>query len=351
MKTKPTLAAFFAVSLSLPCFADTFTLKDGTTLEGSILSETPDAYTLEVQVTKSIKDERKVPKADVVKVSRAQPDLIAFEALGKLTPIPDLLTEEEYAVRIKTLEKFLKEHPSSSKAKEVQAVLSTLKAEVAEVSAGGVKFNGKIISAEEYKANAYDLDARVLEAKIRSLIDAGQLLLALREFVDFDRDFRTSLSYGTLSPLMKQVIQNQVAEASQQLSTLDARTKARDAKLQQMAPEDRRVTAAAIKEEADAIDARYKAEKEAKQVWPTMSPFHKQSLDDTVTFGKAELARLAAIKTVLGVDGGKAYRELYSVVHNDGNAAAVNAAAAAAKTAMVPDRYTAPLIAAANGRK
>lgn len=351
MKTNSALAALCLLSMTLPCLADTFTLKDGTTFEAKVISEVGDTYVLEVQVTKSIKDERRVAKADVVKRSADRLDLKAFAAIAKLVPTADLMSADDYAVQRAAVEKFLKEFPDSSKTKEAKAILETLKTESAQIAAGGTKYNGKIVSPEEYSANGYDLDARIEEAKIRRLVDASQFLAALRAFVAFDLDYRTTLSYGALSPLIKQVIQNQVAEAKQLLLGYEARIKARAVGLQQMAPEDRKISENAINAETAELDARFKAEKDAKQVWVTTSPFHKASLEATVHFGEAELARLAAVKTTLGVDGGKAYRDLYNAVRNGGNAAAVSVAMTAAKAALVPTRYLAPFEAEAKGRK
>jgi hypothetical protein len=351
MKTNPAFAALLCATLTVPCFADTFTLKDGTTLEAKVLSETPDTYDLEVQVTKSIKDERKIAKADVAKVSRDQPDLKAFEAVGALVPTPDFQTDDDYLTKIRVAEKFLKDYPSSTKVKDAKAIIATLKGEATQIAAGGVKASGKIVTASEYQANAYDLDARVQEMKIRDLIAANDYIGALRLFSDFDRDYRNTLSYGSLSATIKQLIQSQVAESKQALAALPAKIKERDLGLQRMSSEDRPATQEAIKEEAVAVEARYKAEKDAKQVWVTTSPFHKASLEDTVKFGETELARLSTVKPILGVDGGKSYREVYAAVNNGGNLAAVNAAMNAAKTALVPARYLAPLEAASKGRK
>ena len=353
MKKKPLVASLCLWSVALPCMADTFTLKDGSVIEGSVLKEDADSYTLEVAVTKTIKDERKVAKADVVKVDREKLDLTAFVAIGKLVPTPDFLTAEDYAQKISAVTKFLDQNRGSSKTKEAKAILETLRSESAAIAAGGVKMNGKIVTPAEYEANAYDFDARVQEARIRSLVESGQTLAALRAFYDFDKDYRTTLSYGTLAPYMIQVIKAYVAEAKQSLSTLDARIKERQVGLQRMATADRAGTENAIAEENAAIEARYLSEKSGKQTWPTISAYHKASLDDTVHFGEQELTRLAAVKTVLGVDGGKAYRDVYNAVHNGANAATVSAALTAAKTAMVAPRYLAPLEAMvkASGKK
>jgi hypothetical protein len=72
-----------------------------------------------------------------------------------------------------------------------------------------------------------------------------------------------------------------------------------------------------------------------------------------VKFCEQELVRLGKVQTVLGVDGGKAYRDACTAVRGGSAAAAAAAAAAlaAAKTAAVPARYLAPLEAAAKGLK
>lgn len=339
--------AFCFLAGSLSGLADTFTLKDGSTLEGKILHEDANSYVLEIQVTKSIKDEKTVAKADVAKITREQLDITAFAPLQKLVPTPDLLTADEYLKRISSVNQFLKTYPASSKSREAKVILETLKSEAAQVEAGGIKTNGEMISQAAYKANAYELDARVQEARIRGLIDSREPLAALRVFSEFDRDYRTTLSFGALTPLMKQLAQRQVEEARQQLLTLESRLKERQLGLERMTNEDRPVTELAIKEQDEAIQARFNAEKNAKISWVTTSPFHKPSLEETVRFGETELKRLAAITTVLGVDGGRAYRDALSAIQSGASDTEVAAAITAAKAASLPPRYLAILDAAA----
>lgn len=336
---------FFAGSFS--CLADTFTLKDGTTVEGKVLHEDATSYVLEIQITKSIKDERTLAKADVAKIAREQLDLTAFAALAKLLPTADFLTEDEYLQKVSAVNQFLKTYPDSSKTREAKVILETLKSEAAKVTAGGIKTNGEVISPAEYKKNAYELDARVQEARIRNLIAERQALAALRVFSEFDKDFRTTLSYDALAPLIKQLAQAQVEDARQQLLTLDSRLKERQIGLERMTNEDRPVTERAIKEQDEAIEARFKAEKDNKISWVTTSPFHKPSLEETVRFGDAELARLAAVTSVLGADGGRVYRDAWSAIHSGADATAVGIAIAAARTAAIPPRYLEVLDAAA----
>lgn len=350
MRKIPALGALCFLSVALPCAADTFLLKDGTTLNGAVVSEEGDSYTVEVQIVKSIKDERKIAKADVVKITREEPGEVAFEPIAKMLPTPDLLTAAEYEAKIAVVDKFVKEHRASGKLSSAKAILATLKSEYDTVAAGGIKFNDKILTAAEYQANAYDLDARVQEARIRGLVNANELLQALRVFAEFDRDYSNTLSFGALASLMRQVLQVQLEEAKQSLLTLDTLAKERALGIQRMPLADQKITEAAIKEEDALIEARYQAEKAAKQSWVTTSPFHKASLEDTVKFCEQELVRLGKVQTVLGVDGGKSYRDAWTAVHG-GDAAAAAAALAAAKTAAVPARYLAPLEAAAKGIK
>lgn len=351
MNRKPALFALCLLGTQLPSSADTFKLKDGTTLEGTVLSDSGDNYVLEILVTKSIKDERTIPKSDVVKIIREEPDLKAYEEIAKLVPSAEMLSADDYAQNINAVNKFLKTYPKSGKVKKAKDILDTLTSESAQVAAGSVKIGGRMITPSEYQANAYDLDARVQEAKIRQFVSNNQFLPALRLFADFDKEFRNTLSYGALISLMKQVIQAQVDEARQSLLTLDARTKQRALGIERMALNSRKATEAAIKAQDSDIEALYKAEKDARLNWPTTSPFHKASLDDTVKFGEAELKRLEDVKTILGLDGGKAYRELWSAIKNSTNATTVNEALTNAKAAGVPAKYMAPLEQAAKDVK
>ena len=128
---------------------------------------------------------------------------------------------------------------------------------------------------------------------------------------------------------------------------MDAATKKRAMGLTQMSADDRINSQNAIKEEAAGIEANYKLEKEAKQIWMTTTPYHKASMEDALHNGELELTRINAVKTTLAVEGGKAFRDVWNAVNGGGNAAAVAAAITVAKTALVPARYLAPLEEAA----
>ncbi len=340
MKRKPIILGIISLAIALPATADTFTLKDGSTVEGTVLSEAGDSYLVEVQVTKSIKDERTIAKADVAKVVRERKDQTAFEAIAKLVPTPDLLTDEEYGQRISAANKFIKDFSDSTKKADVEKILATLKQESAQIASGGVKMNGTIITPEEYKLNAYELDAKVQEARIRNMVQAGQYLGALRAYSEYAVKFKGTTSLAVLTPVMRQVAKRQVAEAKQLLATYPERLKKRQVGLERMSPDDRRITENAIKDEDAAIEARLKVEKDAKITWVTFSPFNKSSLDEIVRAGESE-SRLMDSVTIPapGQDSGKLWRDAMALIRNGSPAAEVTAAITATRSAGVPPDY------------
>ena len=337
------LAALLLGASPLIARADTLTLKDGSVVEGTVLSETAESYVVEIQVTKSIKDERTIPKSEVAKVTREQPDHKAFEAISKLGSAPDFSTSEEYAARITAFEKFIAAFPESIKVYDAKKSIETLKSEATQIEAGGTKYNGLIISKEDYLANAYELDSLAQAGKIRAAIANNEVKSALRSFAEFDRDFAASEAHAALLPAITNLMRAYLAEATQSLSTLESRIKERKVGLDQMALADRKSTEAAVMEEDADFEKRYQSEKAAKVTWLTTSPFHLASLTETSQLATKELARLSVRPTIASAEGDRAYREVYTVIHSSADAPAKEAALAAAKTAGISARYLAPL--------
>ncbi len=337
------LAAFFIGATSLTVHADSLTLKDGSVLEGSVLSETEEAYIVEIQVTKSIKDERTIPKSEVAKVTREQPDHKAFEAISKLGSAPDFSTNEEYTARIAAFEKFIAAFPESLKVYDAKKAIETLKSEATQIEAGGTKYNGLIISKEDYLANAYELDSLAMAEKIRASIAKNDVKSALRSFAEFDRDFAASDAHASLVPTITSLMKAYLAELTQHRNTLESRIKEREVGLDQMALADRKITEAAVMEEDAAFERLYQSEKAAKIGWLTTSPFHLASLNEVSQLATKEIARLSVRPTIASAGGDRAYREAYAVIHSSAEVPAKEAALAAAKAAGISARYLAPL--------
>ncbi len=350
MKTQQVFLAFcLAAGLAVPASADTFVLTDGTKLEGRILSDEGDTYLLEVQVTPTIKDERRVPKAEVERIVAERLDEKAFEEISDLTPTPDLLTSEEYERRIRLAKQFLDAHPRSSRAKEVQKMVETLEKEAAAVEAGGMKLNGQIVDAREYRSNAFELDARAIEAKIREHVSNRQWLPALRLFEEFTADFKSSAAYQDLLPVIRKVIDQHETAASRMLSDFQSRMDERKVGLDRMSAAERPITEAALAERDAALEARYQEERSSRAKWVTPHPDHKRSLEDTVRAAQQEARRLDSQRTQANqVEGGEAYREAWEVIHaEEPDQKEYRAAMNDVRSARLPQRYVTMLEEAA----
>jgi hypothetical protein len=320
--------------------ADTFTLKDGTVLEGKIIPPLQaDVYVIEYQVTRSIKDKKTVPKKDVVKIVTEKPDEKAFEAIAKLKDTPDLLTAEDYKQRMQVVKTFITKFPKSTKLKEAEDILKKLTAESADVEAGGRKVQGMMIKAAEYRANCFDLDARVLDSKIRNAAKNSQWLTALRAFAELDKDFQTAVCYREVLPTVVKALQAFRTQVSASLSTYDARMEKQAADLEKMAQGDRENTKSALAEEAAELEKRYQLEKSSQQAWVTPHANHKQSLEDDSSLAESELQRLAAGPPPAAADGGKVFRNAWKVLHSDADAEAMEKALSEAQAAALPERY------------
>lgn len=336
MKIRPFLVPLACLSVSLPATADTFVLKDGSRLEAKILKETEDSYQLEVQITKSIRDEKTIAKADVAEIVSEKPDEKAYEAIQSLIPVPDLASADEYTRRIAAVSKFLADHPQSSKTSEAGSILSTLKSELEAVSAGGIKMGGKIITGEEYRADLYDIDAKILEARIREAAGRGDIVGALRGISRMDSDFKSTNSRKAVQPIKKQLLQTYKAQIEEQIATLPTRKAERDASLARMNRDARAVTEQALQEEIDQTDLRFKADLSVDQKWTATHPFHEKSLEKAQEAIEEELQEEEF--TPRG-DSGRIYRNILKFISGSDDHAAIRDVLFKGEEVEIPEKY------------
>ena len=288
------LISIFTVLVASPevAFGDTVFLKDGTKVEGQVIRENEDAYTLEVQVTKTIKDERIIAKKDVKRVDRASPDTIAFEELEKLIPAPDLLTESEYESRIAEIRAFQVEFPESGKLEAAGEMLEALGEELSIVAQGGIKLGGKLITSEDYQANAYEYDALVKAAHLDEAMRERNFIEAIREFASYDETFKFAQGREELANKMIPVLRAYQSRLEESLAEYAARIEDREKGLAQMAPEDRMATLRAIDEKAALIEAQYQKEKSEGLKLVTPFALHQESLREAIRQVEGELRRV-----------------------------------------------------------
>jgi len=337
MKSRSTLTAILLLPLLGVASADTIRLKNGTTYQGKILKEDPEQYVLEVQVTKSIKDVKRIPKADVASVERELPDQKAFNQLS-MEPAADLLEASDYQGRIAKMYAFIKAYPQSTHLPEVKKVTAQLEQEQSAVEAGGMKLNGKMISAADRQKDAVEIDAKILAAKIQAAAKARAYVSALRQLGEFEKDFSTTDTFRDSLPTLRQIFQNYRAQIATVVTSYPQRVKERDAGLAQMKPEDRVNSERALAEESKVVKTQYDAEKKAGMKWLIPDQWDKPALDETLRYLDQEMKRFDNLKIETELNSGKAWRDAWSATQNRDQQATTDALKAA-RAAKMPARY------------
>jgi len=337
--TRLLFPALFAC-LPLVANAETFLLKDGKQLDGRIVEETATDYLIEIQVTASIKDRRRVAKQDVKSVSRPDPAATALEEIAKATPVADNSSLEHYDALLDTkILAFLKNFPKSPKTKEVAELRDSLTAERNLIASGGIKLNGSTYSAAEREANAFDIDAALATADIKAKALRGEFTAALRAFETFEREFSTSTHYPLTVQLAERVLGSYRDGIQQDLEQLETRVANRARGLERIPAEERRRSQALIDQENKSYLALVEREKSAKTQWPSLNPYHPEPMRATLATIAATLTRLQSIKFDEIADGGMAFRSAWRSASTLTTQEDFAAALATLKTAKVPERY------------
>ena len=335
---KPSLLAIapFALSIGL---ADTIRLKDGTEFEGYVLSEEGGEYLVAVQVTKTIRDQRKIPKADVLEIIAEKKDELAYEKIKDLVPTPDLLELEDYDKRIEAVEDFIEEFGSSSLAEKASEMLKTLDQEREVIREGGVKFEDEMIPGDERDQKAYTLDSEIAASKVEKLASLGQKTQALRAWEELQSGFPTSRAYLDTIPLAIKLMQSLQTSVESQLATLDERLKKRADGIARIPEKDRARSQQAIDEVSAAYERRVAQEKEAGIKWLSLDPFHKEPLNATQTRLRQEIQRLERLDTAQIPDGDNVWRESWETLSGSPTMDEARKAVSNARSARLPEPY------------
>jgi hypothetical protein len=326
--------------LPLLANAETFVLQDGKQLEGRVVEESPTEYLVEIQVTPSIKDRRRIAKQDVKSVSRPDPATAAFEEISKAIPVADGSTLEHYDALLDTkILPFLKNFAKSPKAKAVAELRDSLTSERNLIASGGIKLNGSTFSAADREANAFDIDAALAAADIKARALRGEFTASLRAFESFEREFPSSTHYRLTAQLAERILGSYREGIQQDLDQLDIRVANRLRGLDRIPVEDRRRSQSLIDEENRSYLALVEREKATKTQWPTLNPYHPEPMRATLVTIAATLARLQAIKFDEIADGGMAFRSAWRSASSLTAEEEFKSSLAALKAAKVPERY------------
>jgi hypothetical protein len=169
--------------------ADTIKLKDGTVLEGTVVSQDEQTVHLRIDVSGgTIFQTRQIPVADIAEIrilteeERAQQAMEQeFAALQKLKVHPQQSYRlEDYDRVLQRFQAFQSQYTNSPHLAEISALIAPWQAERDQVAAGMVKYNGEWVSRAELSQQAASIQARQLIEQARAQFVSGQYLPALQ---------------------------------------------------------------------------------------------------------------------------------------------------------------------------
>jgi hypothetical protein len=193
-------------------------------------------------------------------------------------------------------------------------MISVLEEELAIVSEGGIKLGEEMISPENYMANAYEYDSAISAQAIKDAAKRRDFLDALRKFTKYEITFADSADRAAVASLITQVLEVYGTNVKESLDSLTVRQEKRDEGLITMSPEDRSQTKRALEDQNTRLEAKFRAEMDAKESWITPDVFHRASLEEAAKQVENETRRLEIpnTNTPLEISVAEAYRKAWS---------------------------------------
>ena len=278
-------------------FADTITLKSGKVLEGKVLEDLGEEYLLEVQVTRSIKDRKKIKKSDVVSIEKTAEDAQPFEDLKGTLPTGDQMAAGDYRLLIEgKLKPFIEKFPKSEHLPEVKKMLSTLEGELKRVEAGDVKLEGKWIAASEWNSNAFDLDSLVLFNKMEMAAKGSSYRQALLIYDNLKDSYPASEGLVKARALASKILPAYQRIISGKVSSVKQRIAERERSIQGLPVRDRPRVEASHTAEKERYAAILAKAKEEKVRWIPAYDYDERSLTSIARVIKSEITALSRVR-------------------------------------------------------
>lgn len=270
--------------------ADWIELKDGTRVDGSILSVSPQEIVMEVQTTPAIRAEKSFPRADVTKFQRASQDDIAFAEVAEVVVPATADSPAVYEVLLETkVRPFMQQFAYSKHMPEARKLATQLEAEKARVEKGEVKIEGEWLSAGGTASG--DLQGRILLAKMKSAPDPATALIV---FDALEKKHATTSAFPAAVRLARQKVE-ELRAAILKTRTEAERREREQAEGLKLASEDKKaVIQQGIEQDRAALKAQYDRAKQSGAKWLPLLPDTK-TLDELNQTANAESPRLAAL--------------------------------------------------------
>lgn len=309
IKTLLTPFLISGIALSSLLYADVYTLKDGTTYEGSLSFKTEDTLYLLVEVKPGIRDEVAVKKSEIASISKTQKDTSNkdFEAIKELVPTPDLLAESDYQRALTNkIEPFLEKHKASPNTKDVIRIKETLLTELELVKNGAIKIDGTFLSEEEQEHNAYEIDSTLVLNKLESTKDYSE---ALSHFLQMEKNYRNTTSFKSAESHLSSLLSKYELNAKSIVTSASKLIEKRDKAIEAMTPSNRVRAKQALANEERSYQAKLKKAQKKKSPILPLNRFHPEVAKQILNNITREQSRLQRTSRYKFVDAGALYRE------------------------------------------
>lgn len=284
--------------------ADSLILKNGQELRGDIVQDGPDGVLIDYYVTATIKDQKLVPREEIVRIDALTADEKAFREIGPLSTPPTVTDTSFYdALLEKKIPAFLSKYPYSKHLPQLRQKLDSLKAERSRVLEGDRKIDGTWLTASEIQADPYQTTAMLRLAALRERIQANDPAGALQIYELLEKSFPGSkVMPEAVDAAIAQIdlLEDRISKAKAEFEVIDKKRQRALALAQ--ADEAQQIREAMEKNAALVKSAVASAQLDGSKFYPVF-PDNKDALDSLQTLGVAEKTRLMLLQKTPMRDG------------------------------------------------
>jgi len=286
------LFLFLAPTLAWAGATEWVELRDGTRLEGSILSVSPAEIIMDVQAGPTIREQRTLPRAEVTNFQRARADDIAFAAIESRGLPETASSPAVYDAFIEQqLRPFMEEFAYSKHISAARRILAEAEAERDRVAAGEVKIDGTWVAATEAEQGESEIGGRL---QLALMNETSEPAAGLAAFEVIDKNFANSSSYPTAVRRARVLLAELQTAVARARTELERREQEREQGLQLARVDQRAIMEQGMTQERAAVQAHIEASRQAGTKWVAPLPDAK-FLDDLDRAIQAEEARLGRL--------------------------------------------------------
>ncbi|MEO6054408.1 MAG: PTPDL family protein [Chthoniobacterales bacterium] len=285
--------AFFLGSSLL--FGDVVQLKSGEKVQGNILMTTADEVIVEINISPTIKDERKIPRSQIARIDTQGPDELAYDKIKDLVPADTILDPSYYDEVLRSkLDPFLSDYAYSRRVTEVRKTREAFLADKARMEkTQEVRFEGAWLNKAQYEKDRYQIDARALLERMQTAAAKDEYPLILNLYERMKQDYPKASSFPDAVVLAKDSLNTLDKMTSALLVKLDYDDKKREQQLIISTAAEQQQVRQALANQKVATDAAVEQSRKTGVKYIGLYPASRDALaalHDTVVAGKTEIA-------------------------------------------------------------